>query len=161
VILGAALSAARWAGRLGGQERRRLLLHDSPLDLAEELLPLGQGQAELLQPLMLLGQDQQILSALGAILGDAHELDLELDGHRCAPQGQDRATIPGLTHSPEVPAPTLKRSLSLQVRQRFLHFGAISLTVTRRATLTQVSAAGLTPDPGSVLASGDVKMGRS
>src|SRR5256885_15455641 len=43
VILGAALSAARWAGRLGGQERCRLLLHDSPLDLAEELLPLGEG----------------------------------------------------------------------------------------------------------------------
>ena len=86
---------------------------DTRGDLAEELLPLGQGQAKLLQALVLLGQDQQILGALGAILGDTHELDLELDGHRCAPQGQDRATIPGLSRAPEVPAPTLKRSRTL------------------------------------------------
>jgi hypothetical protein len=48
VILAAALSAARRAEGLGGQERRRLQLHDSLLDLAQELFPLSEGQAELL-----------------------------------------------------------------------------------------------------------------
>jgi hypothetical protein len=40
---------------VGGQEGPRLLLDNPPLGLAEELLPLGQAQAELLQPLVLLG----------------------------------------------------------------------------------------------------------
>jgi len=65
-----------------------LLLDNSTLEFAEELFTLGKRQAELLYPLMLLGQDDEILGPLGAILGNAHELDLELDGHRCAPQGR-------------------------------------------------------------------------
>ena len=48
VILDAALPATRRAGRLADQERRCLLPHNSPLDLAEELLTLGERQAELL-----------------------------------------------------------------------------------------------------------------
>jgi hypothetical protein len=44
VILDAPLPAARRAGRLGGQKRRCLLLHESPLDLAEKLLPLGEAR---------------------------------------------------------------------------------------------------------------------
>ena len=48
MILDAALPATPRAGRLADQERRYLLPHNSPLDLAEELLTLGERQAELL-----------------------------------------------------------------------------------------------------------------
>jgi hypothetical protein len=97
VLFAAALSAARRTGHVGGgQDRRRLLLHDPLLDLTEELLPSAKLRPSCRQPLMLFGQYQQILSALRAILGDADELDFKLNGQRWAPRstGSHHGTCP-------------------------------------------------------------------
>jgi hypothetical protein len=55
---------------------------DLVLQFQQERLGLGQHQAQLLQPLVLLGQHNQVIDGhLLVIIGDDHELKLEVQPH--------------------------------------------------------------------------------
>ena len=95
VIFEATASAAGWAGRARGQERGDLAAEDLALELQQERLGLGQRQAQVLRPVVLLVQHNELVDGdLLVVLGDDHELKLEAQRHAGDPQRwKDPATV--------------------------------------------------------------------
>jgi hypothetical protein len=87
VVLDATASAAGRARRARGQERGDLTTEDLALQFQQEGLGLGERQAHLLRPLVVLAQHDEVLDGyLLVIIGDGHELDFELQRHTDGPQ---------------------------------------------------------------------------
>src|SRR5919202_1097694 len=109
VIFEATASAAGWAGRARGQERGDLAAEDLALELQQERLGLGQRQAQVLRPVVLLVQHNELVDGdLLVVLGDDHELKLEAQRHAGDPQRwKDPATVSARARQPEASAPGL------------------------------------------------------
>jgi hypothetical protein len=77
-ILDAIASTAARAGHARGQERRDLATEDLALHCQQKRLGFGQRQAQVLRPLVVLVEHDEIVDAhLLVIIGNDHELELE------------------------------------------------------------------------------------
>ena len=144
VIFEATASAAGWAGRARGQERGDLAAEDLALELQQERLGLGQRQAQVLRPVVLLVQHNELVDGdLLVVLGDDHELKLEAQRHAGDPQRwKDPATVSARARQTEASAPGL---LWPHVCQE--HRIRMFPPIPRRQSYTRLSIAGNDYEP--------------
>jgi len=105
-----------------GQERRDLAAEYLVLQLYEERFGLGQGQAQMLQLLVVFGQHDELVDGhLLVIIGDDHELELELQRHTGGPlRRKIQPRYPARSSQPDTNGPPFSHTSVHRVMRRFL-----------------------------------------
>ena len=112
-VLDAPRPPAGRARHATAQEGSDLPLEHLLLQLAQQQLGLGETQAQLLDALVLLVQNDQFVGRLLTIFGDHHQLDVEPQRHRPFSRSEDRPTVPGPSSPATIPVPPVCYALEV------------------------------------------------